>query len=354
MKLSSLLKKAAVLASIVICCWCIVIKIQSWAKENGTAAIMTVAGITEQETSSPQSRELTNEDDDIHSGFTLLEDDEMVPFNENEIPATQATPDPDREYNNVLEIQATGGTAVDCFYVKDSTGSGLNLEQELLVDPAIDIKANGEVEVLLYHTHTSEAFMDSYTGFFYTDMATRSLNTDENVVAVGEEIRQKLEAAGIGVVHDTSVNDTIFNGSYARSWEVIQNNLKQYPTIQVTIDIHRDSMTNSNGEKYKPTAEINGRKAAQIMIITGCNANGTWNNFPNWKDNLHLALRLQQKASQLYPNLMRPLNFANKKYNMNATTGSLLIEVGTEVNTISEVKYSGQLIGDALVQALTS
>ena len=120
----------------------------------------------------------------------------------------------------------------------------------------------------------------------------------------------------------------------------------------MTIDVHRDSMTTDSGVKYKPTVTVNGRKAAQVMLIAGCDANGGWGDFPRWEENLRLALRVQQKLQQLYPGLARPLNFSNSKYNMNATPGSMLVEVGTEVNTVSEARYAGQLAGDAIGQAL--
>ena len=133
---------------------------------------------------------------------------------------------------------------------------------------------------------------------------------------------------------------------------MLQKNLAEYPTLQVTIDVHRDSMTTDSGVKYKPTVTVNGRKAAQVMLIAGCDANGGWGDFPRWEENLRLALRVQQKLQQLYPGLARPLNFSNSKYNMNATPGSMLVEVGTEVNTVSEARYAGQLAGDAIGQAL--
>lgn len=250
------------------------------------------------------------------------------------------------------EIQLEGGAQVADFFVKDSTGSGTDLLAALEEEPSVHLKRDGSVEILIYHTHTSEAYSQSYTGFYYTDMATRTEDPDQSVVAAGEALKQALEAQGFGVVHDTTVNDTLYNGSYDRSWEVLQKNLAEYPTLQVTIDVHRDSMTTDSGVKYKPTVTVNGRKAAQVMLIAGCDANGGWGDFPRWEENLRLALRVQQKLQQLYPGLARPLNFSNSKYNMNATPGSMLVEVGTEVNTVSEARYAGQLAGDAIGQVL--
>ena len=280
----------------------------------------------------------------------FLEEDEIVAFYGESLPQTEASPDPNRTALPVEELTLTDGTRVGDFYVKDTSAAGLDLNEVLTRSPGFRLEGNGEVEVLLYHTHTTEAYLPDYTGFYYTDMETRTQNQTQSVVAVGEAVKRRLEQAGIGVVHDTTVNDSMYSGSYARSWELLERNLEAYPGIKVTIDIHRDSMTNAEGVKYKPTAEVGGRKAAQLMILTGCDANGEWGDFPDWAENLTFALRVQQKLTQTAPTLVRPLNFGDHKYNMNATTGSLLVEVGTEVNTVAEATYSGELLGDALAE----
>ena len=136
------------------------------------------------------------------------------------------------------------------------------------------------------------------------------------------------------------------------SYTHLQRNLSENPTIQVTIDVHRDAL-GGESTRIKPTTVINGRKAAQIMILSGYDGDGSLG-FPDWELNLRLALRLQQNCANMEQSFIRPLNFTNSRYNMNATHGSLLVEFGTEVNTIDEVKYSGQLFGDALVKTLES
>lgn len=107
----------------------------------------------------------------------------------------------------------------------------------------------------------------------------------------------------------------------------MQENLLKYPTIQITVDVHRDAFgEEDDGTRYKPVAEVNGENAAQIMIMAGCDLSED-PLFPDWRENLHLALRLQQKGDLLYPGLFRPLFFAQRNYNMHATHGSLLVEV---------------------------
>ncbi len=347
-----------------VCIGCAAKACEYWIRENGLHAALLAAGIgmREKEESGEEKGQtelrpgevLQTARSQVEAQETALglPQDGIVPFHEDELPGAAVSPDPDRDWNKVEEISLDGGSPVEDFFVKDTSGAGLCLEEELKKDPAVKIKGNGDVEVLIYHTHTSEAYVKSSTGFYYTDMETRTQNRDMSVTAVGEEIRKVLESYGIGTVHDTTVNDELYNGSYSRSWEVLEKNLEQYPTIQVTLDVHRDSMTTQSGVKYKPTAVVNGRKAAQIMFLTGCDYSGEWGDFPDWQDNLHLALRVQQTAARLYPELVRPLDFSDSKYNMNATKGSLLVEVGTEVNTVSEARYSGRLIGEILAKTL--
>ena len=238
---------------------------------------------------------------------------------------------------------ANAGTQYQNIWVKNyNKNHGIDIAAELAKKPAIKIKKNTVPQVLIYHTHTTEAFMGD----------TRTRDFSRSVVAVGDQIAAQLKAAGINVVHDTTLHDyPSYNGSYDRSKVTIQNNLKKYPGIQVTLDIHRDAMGTSDGTRIKPTAVVNGKKAAQIMIISGCDDDGTLN-FPNWEYNLRFAVRLQKSLSDMYPGLARSLDFCARKYNENLTKGSLLIEVGTEVNTVEEAKYSGELVGKALVSTL--
>lgn len=246
------------------------------------------------------------------------------------------------------------GTQFQNFWVKNETEKHKNLDiaAELAKKPDIKIKKNSTPQVLIVHTHTTEAFMGADEGFYYESFYPRSQDPTKNVVHVGDAIAAQLQKAGIGVIHDTTVHDyPSYNGSYSRSAQTIAKNLKQYPSIQVVLDIHRDALTASDGTKKKPTVKINGKKAAQIMIYAGCDDDGTLG-FPGWEYNLRFALRLQQSVETLYPGLTRPLFFEGSKYNMNMTHGSLLIEIGTDANTVDEVAYSGELVGNALSQVL--
>ena len=246
-------KNVAVLGSAALCLWCAAGEFQSWARREGDDALLFAAGMRAQAASSQEASPAPTA---TPAPDYFLPDDGVVSLAAAQEPQASVTPDPSRSYAPVEEIQLSGGAQVGNFYVKDSTGSGTDLNAALQEEPSVHLKQDGSVEILIYHTHTSEAYSQSYTGFYYTDMETRTTNQEQSVVAAGEALKQALEAAGFGVIHDTTVNDTLYNGSYDRSWEVLQKNLAEYPTIQVTIDVHRDSMTTDSGVKYKPTATI--------------------------------------------------------------------------------------------------
>ena len=172
------------------------------------------------------------------------------------------------------------------------------------------------------------------------------------MVAVADEIEKKLDKAGIKTLHITTYHDyPEYTGAYDRARKTIKKYLKKYPSIEMVIDVHRDAMTTDDGTKIKPTAKINGKKAAQVMIITGCDNEGKLD-FDGWRKNSVMAVQLQKKMADKYDGLARPLYFAPFRYNMDLTPNSLLIEFGTDVNTLSEAKYSGQLVGNCLVEVL--
>ncbi len=274
----------------------------------------------------------------------------------------------DKPYPSESEWTA-GGTIVRNTYGEYSGNAFFNLEKAGQVNnktsvtndklqeesrylPAFTIEETTEPQVLIYHTHTTESFEPYVRDFYDANFNYRTTDETKNIVMVGEEICKQLEAAGIGVIHAKDIHDyPSYNGSYARSRDTITPILEEYPSIKVALDIHRDAIA-SEGTAYQPFTVINGREAAQIMIISGCD-DGTLG-MPNYMKNFRFASYLQQQLESDYPGLTRPILFDYRKYNQDLTTGSLLIEVGSHGNTLEQVQYSGQLIGASLAEALNS
>ena len=173
------------------------------------------------------------------------------------------------------------------------------------------------------------------------------------MVRIGKAIKNEIEKEGFKVIHDTTIHDSLYTGAYGRSSKTVESYLKKYPSIQIVLDVHRDGIADYDGSKIKPTAVIDGKKVAQVMIISGCQEEGNGiTGYESWKENLSFALKLQKEMEETFPGLTRPIFFCGRKYNMDMTKASLLLEVGSDSNTIEEAYYSGICIGKSLSQLL--
>ncbi len=221
---------------------------------------------------------------------------------------------------------------------------------ESRIAPDLPLKADGTPMVLIYHTHTTESYELIDRSGVDDSFNYRTTDPTKNMVRVGEAIAEQLSAAGIGVIHAKEIHDyPVWSGSYTRSANTIQSILKTNPSICIALDVHRDAISNDT-TVYAPVAEIQGKKAAQIMIISGCD-DGTLN-MPEYRRNFHLASRIQQTMEANFAGLTRPILFDYRKYNQDLTHGSLLIEVGSQGNTMEEARYAGELFGKALRETI--
>ncbi len=214
----------------------------------------------------------------------------------------------------------------------------------------LKIKDKKKPTILIYHSHTHEAYSLVDSGYY---IASDSSTDDKakNVVRVGDELVSTLEKAGYNVIHDTKTHDTSYNDSYNNSRKTVEQYLEKYPSIDITIDLHRDDITYSDKTKVKPTAVVNGKKAARMMIISGCEY-GSVTNYPDWEYNLRFNVAVTDKVNSMYPELMRPILFSERKYNMFETHTSFLLEIGTDANTLDEACYSARLFGTAFAEYL--
>ncbi len=235
--------------------------------------------------------------------------------------------------------------------VNNKTDKSINIKSLLNSSPKYKTVTKEEPYILIYHTHTTEGYELLDKGWYSDDYNSRTKDSRKNMVRVGEELAKELQEAGYKVIHDKTIYDNSYNGAYSRSLVTVEKYLKEYPSIVLTLDVHRDAIHYSDGTKCKPTAVINGKKATQVMIITGCEGDGV-EDFPQWKDNLTFALHLQKTVEETYEGLMRPIFFCNRKYNMNVTPCSLLLEFGTDANTLEEAVYSASLVGERIAKML--
>lgn len=275
--------------------------------------------------------------------------------------SSQPAPEPEiPDGNKAVLVHKTYTAAPSNIYIPLENGFIKNctshttaeIEEAISKPPAFTIENTDEPQVLIMHTHTTESYLP-FTGDYYDKTySSRSTDNSQNMVAVGNKIEEELKKAGISVIHDTTQHDyPSFNGAYDRSAVTVQNYLKKYPSIKVVLDVHRDAIV-SGDTVTAPVAEVNGKTAAQVMIVNGC-ANENIN-YPNFFQNLSFSAALENQMEGDYPGLTRPVLFDYRKYNQHMTTGSILLEVGGHGNTLEQAIYSGELIGSSLGKLLNS
>lgn len=218
---------------------------------------------------------------------------------------------------------------------------------ELCENP-LDIKLSlSEPEVLVVHTHTTEC----YDGDAMSGEAERTTNEAYNMCRLGDILCNTLSNYGIVAIHDKTIHDyPSYQGAYTRAMKTIEKNIATNPSIKVVIDIHRDAYIYPDGSKLKVTTNIDGNDAAKVMLVLGTDSMGL--SHENWRSNLTFAAKIQNAAEIMYPTLMRSINLRQERFNMHATKGSILIEIGSNGNTLAQAEKSAEYIGNAIAAAL--
>ena len=130
--------------------------------------------------------------------------------------------------------------------------------------------------------------------------------------------------------------------------ETVEKLLKDNKNTDIVIDLHRDAVGSKGA--YAPTVEINGEKVAQLMFVIGTNDGG--GKHPNWKNNLKFAVKVQQKANEMYPGLFRAINLRSATFNQKVANAATILEVGATGNTLEEAEASMKYFSEVLNKVL--
>ena len=234
--------------------------------------------------------------------------------------------------------------------INNSTDKSINPQDYLAKTPAF---LKEDFSVLIVHTHTTESYTPSEK-FNYTPTDTdRTTDKKFNMVAVGKEIKDILTQQGIKVYHDTTINDyPSYSGSYNKSAIAIENFIKNDPSIKMVLDIHRDAIVDKNGEKVKYVTEVGGNSTAKIMFVVGSDLNGLKHD--NWAENMSFATQLQKHILSMYPDLCRPINFRKQRFNQQLAPGGIIVEIGTNANTLDEAISGARYFAVSLADFIKS
>ena len=237
------------------------------------------------------------------------------------------------------------------FFIVDSatetTAEQINAAQFLAEDLTLPKEA-GLPQILIYHSHSQETFCDSREG-----------KEEDTIVGVGDYLTELLsETYGYQVMHVTEKFD-LAGGEldrskaydYARAW--LEPVLKENPSIQVVIDLHRDGVPDDR----RLVTEINGKETAQLLFYNGLSHtinSGDLSYLPNpyIQDNLAFSFQLEYQAALYYPELYRGIYLAGLRYNLHLRPRALLLEAGAQTNTVQEVKNAMEPFADILDRVL--
>ncbi|MDO4451787.1 MAG: stage II sporulation protein P [Lachnospiraceae bacterium] len=233
------------------------------------------------------------------------------------------------------------------FYTVDSSTfvnpEDLQAEKLLSKNMKLDKSKKGP-KILLYHTHSQEAFADSVPG---------DVNT--TIVGVGRYLAKLLnEKYGIETLHHEGIYD-MKDGkvdrtqAYERAKGNIQKILNENPSIEMVIDLHRDGV----GKDTRLVTDINGKPTAKLMFFNGMSrtrSNGklTVLQNPYIQDNLALSLQMKLEAEKRYPGLTRNIYLKGYRYNMHMKPKTLLVEGGAQTNTVAEIMNAMDYLAEIL------
>lgn len=246
---------------------------------------------------------------------------------------------------NRLKLQEFDYLRQNFYQVDNTTTIGsdlLDVTQLLGKDMTIKEQADGP-QILIYHTHSQEAYKDSVPG----DTAT-------SIVGVGDYLETLLEQKyGIQVLHHKGVYDIPRDSAYSAALPNIEQVLKENPTIEVVIDLHRDGVA----ENRHLVTEVDGKQTAKLMFFNGLcrtTAQGELTYLPNpyITDNLALSFQMQLVAEEYYPGLMRKIYLKGYRYNLHLKPKSMLVEVGAQTNTFEEAKNAMEPLANILAMVL--
>lgn len=231
------------------------------------------------------------------------------------------------------------GVTYQCDYQPDM---GALLARELDWDLHAD-----QPSVLILHTHTCESYTRCPGDTYEESGDYRTLDPGYNVLSLGALLAQRLEEAGIHVIHDTTFHDyPSYNGAYAHAADSTQAILDENPGIQLVLDLHRDAADTPTGQLVTECA-IGSELSAQLMMVVGTDAGGLDN--PGWEDNLSVALKLHALLEQENPGICRPINFTYHRYNQHLGQHALIVEVGAAGNTLPQAKLAVNALADAII-----
>lgn len=317
--------------------------------EKGMQQILS-SELVSVETNSNTEEDLDNKDEKL----TEQKEDEkieQVKIEENATQEASASIEENIDYKNlktevIKEKNLKESYNAEYNGVKIKNESNYTLTDDILT-PNIEYKDKNDI--LIFHTHTCEAYSQTEEMSYKETGNYRTTDLNYSVARVGDELTNILINKNFNVIHDTTYHDyPAYTGSYNRSLLTVKDILEKNPDIQTVIDLHRDAIGSKS--EYGPAVKIGDERVAQLMFVIGTDGGGLTH--PNWTNNLKFAVKIQEKANEIFPGLFRPIIVRNSRYNQNLADGACIIEVGATGNTLEESIGSMKYLAEVLYEVM--
>ena len=245
----------------------------------------------------------------------------------------------------VLESNVSPRYSQEYYGVQIRNETDYKLTNEVLDPTSLEINQDN---IIIYQTHSCESYTSSEKYQYKQTGNFRTTDKNFSVIRVGKELTNQLKSYGYNVIHDESYHDyPSYTGSYSSSLNTVTKLLEENKDTDIVIDVHRDAVGDNT---YAPTVKIGDEYAAQIMFVVG--GNGSSIPHTEWQQNLKFAIKVQQKANELYPGLFRPIILRYSGYNQQVSKAASLIEVGATGNTLDQCLVSMKYLAKVLDEVL--
>ena len=248
--------------------------------------------------------------------------------------------------------------AAAAFAVQD-----VELEENLFIQPAETPAFSIEViltekpqskRVLIYHSHTYEAFEQVEGNRYQETEQWRTADSAHNMIRVGEELTTLLRALGVEVVHDTTAFEPpVLSTAYTRSLAMLEKRIADGETYDLYIDLHRDAYSASYGGGN--TVSIGGADVAKLMLLIGKGEGVTGQGYdvkPDWEKNLAIAQAITDDLNEQAEGICRDVHIKTGRFNQHVAPACVLVEAGNNKNTLEEVLAAMPYLADAVAKAL--
>lgn len=245
----------------------------------------------------------------------------------------------------VLESNVSPRYSQEYYGVKIRNETDYKLTNEVLDPSKLEINKDN---IIIYQTHSCESYTASEKYQYKQTGNFRTTDKNFSVIRVGRELTEQLKSYGYNIIHDENYHDyPSYTGSYTSSLNTVTKLLEENKNTDIVIDVHRDAVGDN---KYAPTVKIGDEYAAQIMFVVG--GNGSSIPHLKWQQNLKFAIKVQQKANEMYPGLFKPIILRESGYNQQVSKAASLIEVGATGNTLDQCLISMKYLAKVLDEVL--